>query len=173
MFKLLTISLLLVGFSIHAQVVGHPGGGVDVLIYNSNSGMSKQQWLCLMQSSKTKVLEGDFLKAWGRNYVTESDTFNLIDMILFGVTFKELGFYISPPAPQQYGCETPAVSNVFDLKKRKDYEKELALLKEIQKIWEEGMKGIQEKNLCDTNFGLRKKYVDHLSKLIKMYEESP
>jgi hypothetical protein len=173
MFKLLTISMLLFGFSIHAQVVGHPGGGVDVLINNSNSGMSKEQWLCFMQSSKTKVLEGDFLKAWGRNYVTESDTFNLLDMILIGVTFKELGFYISPPAPQQYGCETPAESNVFDLKKRKDHDKELALLKDILKIWEEGVKGIQDKNNCETNFGPRKKYVDHLKKIIKLYEESP
>jgi hypothetical protein len=173
MFKILIISMLLFASSIHAQVVGHPGGGVDVLLYNSNSGFSKEQWLCFMQSSKAKVLEGDFLKAWGRKYVTESDTFNLIDMILFSVSFKEIGFYISAPVPQQYGCETAVVNDVFDLKNRKDHDKELALLKEILKIWEEGMKGIQEKNICEKEFGPRKKYVDHLNKLIKMYEESP
>ncbi len=171
MIRLILIILLLTPQMIHAQVVGHPGGGVEILGYNSSSGMTKEQWLCLMQSSKAKVLEGDFLKAWGRKYVSETDTFNLIDLILFSVSFREIGLFLTPQPPQQYGCEKVERSDIFDLKKRKDHDNELALLKDILKIWEEGMKGIQEKNTCDQSFGPRKKYVEHLKQLIKMYEE--
>ena len=155
------------------QVVGNHGGGVDILLNNGSSAIGQEQWLCLIKSTKTKKLESDFLKLWNRKYETEQDTFNLIDSILLGVTFKEFGHFIPTVRSPVFICELPSQSDNFDVQNRADHEKELMLLKDILLSWEQGKEGIKENNICDKNFSSRNKRLEDLKKVIELYERKP